>query len=219
MLVAATVGCAAASQPCPACPPRSGAAPCASHAPAPTQTGESKPTLADASWLEKAAAVRIERGRSGSGAAWVVHYDFTRRGDAFQGVAVLTASRMVQGKRQFRSGAIELSIPASAMETFLAAFSRAQPRATTQGSRPAAGADAEQSWWIVDVDAEDSCESGRCASRRVLRYSSPRGEARPSPWYVWASDRPIELDPAALSAACEGLVPQLRDESLQAQIR
>jgi hypothetical protein len=178
----------------------------------------------DLSWVAGASALRIERGRSGRDAAWVVHYDLTRREERYWGMAVLTATRIAtpgapRTARQFRSGAIELDVPATVVGTFLQALAKASPRSTPLSSAPAGNAADEHPWWRIDIVAATDCIAPGCEPPRTLRLSSPRLETRPSPWYLWSSERAVELEPGPLSEACDALVSHLRDEALRAQIR
>jgi hypothetical protein len=140
------------------------------------------------------------------------------------GTAVVSANRQGNAaggnsKRQFRSGALEIDVPAVAMQGFLEALSRVAVRGPVIPGKVKVEASDDYPWWNIDIEEADDCSAGRCVPSRALRLSSPPTGSRPAPWFVWSAERPVEVDPAGPGAACEGLVPHLRYEALQALIR
>lgn len=155
----------------------------------------------------------------------MVHYDLRRRDANFIGTGVLTANRLArkspseEGQRQFRSGALELSIPAPAIDSLLEALSRTAIRGPVAPGTVRVVASDDYPWWIIDIEEADSCTDGRCMPARSIRLTSPPTGSRPAPWFLWPSERPLEIDPATPASACEALVPLLRDDAFQALIR
>jgi len=203
--------------------PPATAAPCvASAAPPPAA-----PAFPDLSWILRAEVVRIERGRGGLLGTWVAHYDLRRRGDAFVGLAILVMREPARHSPgapptppRLRSSALEVTVPLVAMQALVEALSRSTSRPPDPPRMVLVTASDDYPWWIVDVEAPVECSPAhRCARFKAARFSSPATGQRPAPWFLEASERPIELDPAPLSNATEGLATQLRDVALDAALR
>lgn len=105
------------------------------------------------------------------------------------------------------------------MQTFLDALSHAAIRGPVAAGTVRVENSDDYPWWIIDLEEDDSCTEGRCIPARTIRLSSPPTGARPAPWFLWPSERPLEVDPTTPASACESLVPLLRDDAFQALIR
>lgn len=176
--------------------------------------------LPDLAWLPNAQRIRIERGRGGLAGAWVAHYDLWRRDQGFVGIAVLTnATQQMdptgQVARRLRSTAVSLEVPNEVVQAFLQALTATATRAPLPPGTVRLSVTDDRPWWLIDVEAADSCHERRCVASRAIRFSSPPTGERPTPWFLWAADRAVEIEPAPIMQACDNLAAHLRDDVLE----